>query len=229
MLRKELGYQMPTMHTQMDACQPHSSPAQNSSETTRGRAAALAAEVGSRHLAINMDAPVKAMVALFAAVTGFVPRFKVCMPWPAAWDGKPSPQAPHENLQGGNCTGSSRREPGRAPCTCRFLALHPWFTPMEGPTLSFPILQFSSKPPPPIPHPAQVQGGSVQENIALQNIQARLRMVVSFLFAQLWPWVGGQGGYYLVLGSANVDEALRGYLTKYDCSSADINPIGAQS
>jgi NH3-dependent NAD+ synthetase len=23
-----------------------------------------------------------------------------------------------------------------------------------------------------------------------------------------------------------VDEALRGYMTKYDCSSADINPIG---
>ncbi len=33
----------------------------------------------------------------------------------------------------------------------------------------------------------------------------------------------------LVLGSANVDEALRGYLTKYDCSSADINPIGGIS
>ena len=27
----------------------------------------------------------------------------------------------------------------------------------------------------------------------------------------------------LVLGSANVDEALRGYMTKYDCSSADLN------
>lgn len=32
-----------------------------------------------------------------------------------------------------------------------------------------------------------------------------------------------------VLGSANVDECLRGYLTKYDCSSADINPIGGIS
>jgi len=31
------------------------------------------------------------------------------------------------------------------------------------------------------------------------------------------------------LGSANVDESLRGYLTKYDCSSADINPIGGIS
>ena len=29
-----------------------------------------------------------------------------------------------------------------------------------------------------------------------------------------------------MLGSANVDEALRGYMTKYDCSSADVNPIG---
>jgi NAD+ synthase (glutamine-hydrolysing) len=29
-----------------------------------------------------------------------------------------------------------------------------------------------------------------------------------------------------VLGTGNVDEALRGYMTKYDCSSADINPIG---
>jgi len=32
-----------------------------------------------------------------------------------------------------------------------------------------------------------------------------------------------------VLGSSNVDESLRGYFTKYDCSSADINPIGGIS
>ena len=32
-----------------------------------------------------------------------------------------------------------------------------------------------------------------------------------------------------MLASANVDEALRGYLTKYDCSSGDLNPIGAVS
>ncbi len=37
------------------------------------------------------------------------------------------------------------------------------------------------------------------------------------------------GGSLLVLGSANVDESLRGYMTKYDCSSADINPIGGIS
>eukprot|EP00392_Amoebophrya_sp_AT5.2_P017574 g17955.t1 len=73
------------------------------------------------------------------------------------------------------------------------------------------------------------------ENIALQNIQARSRMVMSYFLAQLLPWqVQADGdaakkvwpGQLLVLGSANVDEALRGYYTKYDCSAADINPIG---
>ena len=73
----------------------------------------------------------------------------------------------------------------------------------------------------------KVHGGSFVENAALQNIQARLRMVIAFLFAQLMPWVRSkQNGFLLVLGSGNVDEALRGYLTKYDCSSADLNPIG---
>lgn len=75
----------------------------------------------------------------------------------------------------------------------------------------------------------KVYGGSNAENLALQNIQARIRMVLSFLFAQLLPWVRGRTGFLLVLGSANVDEALRGYMTKYDCSSADINPIGGIS
>ena len=46
---------------------------------------------------------------------------------------------------------------------------------------------------------------------------------------QLTLWVRGRPGGLLVLGSGNVDEALRGYLTKYDCSSADINPIGGFS
>jgi len=75
----------------------------------------------------------------------------------------------------------------------------------------------------------RVDGGSQVENLALQNIQARIRMVLSFVLAQLMPWVRGQTGFLLVLGSANVDEGLRGYMTKYDCSSADINPIGGIS
>lgn len=75
----------------------------------------------------------------------------------------------------------------------------------------------------------KVRGGTVRENLALQNVQARLRMVLAYLFAQLVLWVRGRQGGLLVLGSANVDEALRGYMTKYDCSSADINPIGGFS
>mmetsp|Transcript_3117 Transcript_3117/g.4396 ORF Transcript_3117/g.4396 Transcript_3117/m.4396 type:complete len:737 (+) Transcript_3117:99-2309(+) len=72
-------------------------------------------------------------------------------------------------------------------------------------------------------------GGGISEDLALQNIQARLRMVTAYLFAQLLPWVRSRSGFLLVLGSANVDEGLRGYMTKYDCSSADLNPIGAIS
>ena len=73
------------------------------------------------------------------------------------------------------------------------------------------------------------RGGTSRENLALQNVQARLRMVLAYLFAQLMLWVRARPGGLLVLGSANVDEALRGYMTKYDCSSADINPIGGIS
>ena len=54
-------------------------------------------------------------------------------------------------------------------------------------------------------------------------------MVLAYLLAQLLPWVRGGKGALLVLGTSNVDEALRGYMTKYDCSSADINPIGSVS
>ena len=71
-----------------------------------------------------------------------------------------------------------------------------------------------------------------QQNIACQNIQARSRMVLSYMCAQLLPWRQSKKqwpGALLVLGSANLDEALRGYFTKYDCSCADLNPIGALS
>ncbi|KAJ3410590.1 glutamine-dependent NAD(+) synthetase [Chytridiales sp. JEL 0842] len=76
----------------------------------------------------------------------------------------------------------------------------------------------------------KIFGGSNTENLALQNIQARSRMVLSYTLAQLLPWHRGRtSGSLLVLGSANVDETLRGYFTKYDCSSADLNPIGGIS
>lgn len=75
----------------------------------------------------------------------------------------------------------------------------------------------------------RANGGSTRENLALQNVQARIRMVLAYLFAQLSLWAQGKPGGLLVLGSANVDESLSGYFTKYDCSSADINPIGGIS
>ncbi|KZO90006.1 glutamine-dependent NAD(+) synthetase with GAT domain-containing protein [Calocera viscosa TUFC12733] len=56
-----------------------------------------------------------------------------------------------------------------------------------------------------------------------------LHMVLACMFARLMPFVRGRAGRLVVRGSANVDESLRGYLTMYDCSSADINTIGAIS
>ena len=99
----------------------------------------------------------------------------------------------------------------------------------------------------------KLHGGSQAENLALQNIQvrgrpatnplgrfacadsllsfavgharkARLRMVMSYMFAQLLPFVRGRQGGLLVLGSANVDESLRGYLTKYECVPRSSHP-----
>ena len=66
----------------------------------------------------------------------------------------------------------------------------------------------------------RVHGGSAAENLALQNIQARLRMVIAYLFAQLMPWVRGRQGGLLVLGSANVDERCA-----LGCSTARLSTI----
>lgn len=122
----------------------------NSSQATRERARAVAAQIGASHTDIDIEAGVAAIVGIFSSLAGKAPRFKV-------------------------------------------------------------------------------HGGSDAENLALQNVQARLRMVLAYLFAQLLPWLNGRRGSLLVLGTGNVDEALRGYMTKYDNSSADINPIGSIS
>uniref|UniRef100_A0A914H0I0 Glutamine-dependent NAD(+) synthetase n=1 Tax=Globodera rostochiensis TaxID=31243 RepID=A0A914H0I0_GLORO len=68
-----------------------------------------------------------------------------------------------------------------------------------------------------------------REVLALQNVQARSRMVLAYLHAQLALAKERRKGSLLVLGASNVDESLVGYVTKYDCSSADLNPIGAVS
>lgn len=54
-------------------------------------------------------------------------------------------------------------------------------------------------------------------------------MVLTYYLATLELEKENLEGFLLVLGSSNLDEALRGYYTKYDCSSADINPIGSFS
>ena len=55
----------------------------------------------------------------------------------------------------------------------------------------------------------KIYGGTHRENLAMQNVQARLRMVLAYLFAQLIMWARGLPGGLLVLGSANVDERYR--------------------
>jgi len=52
----------------------------------------------------------------------------------------------------------------------------------------------------------KLYGGTHRENLAMQNVQARLRMILAYLFAQLIMWARGLPGGLLVLGSANVDE-----------------------
>lgn len=59
----------------------------------------------------------------------------------------------------------------------------------------------------------QVEGGSIAENLAKQNIQARSRMVISYSIAQLSTTARKMpraGSALLVLGSGNVDE-VRGH------------------
>ncbi|TKW52135.1 Glutamine-dependent NAD(+) synthetase [Colletotrichum tanaceti] len=96
----------------------------------------------------------------------------------------------------------------------------------------------------------KVEGGTQQENLTLQCIQARIRMVTAYEFGQLLPTARGRpgGGGLLVLGSANVGESLRGYFTNVvvdmiapvsskpgrdlptedpGIGCADINPIGS--
>lgn len=80
-------------------------------------------------------------------------------------------------------------------------------------------------------HPRHTtMGGSLSEDLALQNVQARLRLVLSYAMAQLMPTRSGIAtGQRLVLATANASESLSGYFTKYDNSSGDLNPIASYS
>lgn len=64
------------------------------------------------------------------------------------------------------------------------------------------------------------------EDLALQNVQARLRLVSSYLVAQTLQAKGLSEKFFLVVGTGNCSEVNRGYFTKYDNSSGDISFIG---
>lgn len=69
-------------------------------------------------------------------------------------------------------------------------------------------------------------------DLLFQNVQARLRMINTYLLAQTVPTISTEyetSSFLLVLGSSNADEILVGYYTKYDASAADVNPIGSLS
>lgn len=74
----------------------------------------------------------------------------------------------------------------------------------------------------------QSNGASRQEGLALQNLQARLRLTLSYYYAQLICALNkSNGASLLVIATGNCDEGLSGYFTKYDCSSGDLSPIGS--
>lgn len=70
-------------------------------------------------------------------------------------------------------------------------------------------------------------GGDWGSDYTLQNLKNRLRMITSYLIAQMTPETGDCSGFLLVMSSINVDESLLGNHTKYDCASGDVAPIGS--
>ena len=73
----------------------------------------------------------------------------------------------------------------------------------------------------------EAMGGSKSEDIALQNVQARSRLIIAYFVAQVLPTIAKRSGFFFVVATGNGDECIRGYFTKYDCSSGDLDPIGS--
>lgn len=75
------------------------------------------------------------------------------------------------------------------------------------------------------------EGGSNYEDMCLQNIQSRNRMLLVYFFNTLvchkkYMNHNLPNEFLLTLATGNLDESVLGYYTKYDCSSGDINIIG---
>ena len=75
----------------------------------------------------------------------------------------------------------------------------------------------------------QSEGGSRSEEIALEALQCRIRMVVSYISGQLLPFSLNRTGFLIVLSCTSLEQNILGYHTKYGNSSGDINPIGCIS
>jgi len=81
------------------------------------------------------------------------------------------------------------------------------------------------------------EGGSQTEDLILQNIQSRTRMVISYAIASAFPGLmrerdpikygKSSNGFFLTVATGNQCETIFGYYTKYDCSSGDVNPIAS--
>ena len=76
----------------------------------------------------------------------------------------------------------------------------------------------------------ETEGGSIIEDKQIQNLQGRIRMIMSYMIAGLIPMIQQRKhSFLLVLSSGNLDELITGFLTKYNSSSGDLNPIGSIS
>lgn len=75
------------------------------------------------------------------------------------------------------------------------------------------------------------QGGCNYEDLCLQNIQSRSRLLMAYFFSPLichkrYSPLNLHNEFLLTIATGNLDETITGYYTKYDCSSGDINVIG---
>ncbi|CRG99478.1 glutamine-dependent NAD(+) synthetase, putative [Plasmodium relictum] len=75
------------------------------------------------------------------------------------------------------------------------------------------------------------EGGSNYQDLCLQNIQSRSRMLLTYFFSTLichkrYFKYNLHNEFLITLATGNLDESITGYYTKYDCSSGDINIIG---
>ena len=71
------------------------------------------------------------------------------------------------------------------------------------------------------------EGGTLREDLALQGVQARTRLVISYLTSQVIPIKYKLKGFLIVMATGNCSEVVRGYYSRYDNSSGDINVLGS--